>query len=332
MFTAPVETAKVNARSELLYFPCGLGGISITLNACIIYVYMAIPESQLEVWSNQGAVTTSASTYAAIQRALDRHQWPSTMAQESFLQGSYANATNVRGNSDVDIVVVDTSLFYHNLDDQDFRRLGLTYGTHSYSDFRREVIAALVNHFGASAVDSSGSKAIRVKGDNNRLDADVLPACEFHNYQNSVYQGKGIAFFTNPQNERIVNYPKQHIENGQSKNANLRTSGRYKSSVRMFKNIREKIIGADASLRSAFPSYFVECLIYNVPDRCFQYSRTSTFLDSAGFLSDAFTSGTAKDFRTGSEWHVLFGHHSVQWSESDARVLVDKMIQYWNNY
>lgn len=293
---------------------------------------MAISESQLQTWSNQGAVTSSAATYAAIDRALAAHNWPPEMSQKSFLQGSYANATNVRGNSDVDIVVEDTSLYYHNLSTDEFQRLSLTPGTHSHSDFRREVIAALSNYFGSLAVDTSGSKAIKVKGDSGRLEADVLPAHEYHNFDNGILQVKGITFFTHPDGQQIINFPKQHIENGQTKNGPYRTSGRYKPTVRMFKNLRERLIEGDEQLRKRFPSYFVECLIYNIPNQHFQYSLTNTFINGVNFLSQGFQDGSAQKFTTGSEWHWLFGPHVVQWSENDARALVDMMIEYWNNY
>ncbi len=300
-------------------------------NACIIHVYMAISESQLETWSHQGAVTSSASTYAAIDRALSNHNWPSGMSQKSFLQGSYANSTNIRGNSDVDIIVEDTSLYYHNLSSDEFSRLNLSPGTHNYQDFRREVISALTNHFGSAAVDTSGSKAITVAGQNGRLKADVLPAFEYHNYENSVLQVKGITFFTHPAGQQIINYPKQHIDNGQAKNGGYRTNGNYKPSVRMFKNLREQLIAGNDSLRSKFPSYFVECLIYNVPDGKIRNSRSDTFVDSVNFLAESFRDGSARKFTTGSGWHWLFGAHSVQWSENEAKEFVDGLISYWNN-
>ena len=71
---------------------------------------MPIPESQLETWSHQGATVTSAATHRSIRAALDAHDWPDAMRLNPYLQGSYANATNIRGNSDVDLTTIPPSL------------------------------------------------------------------------------------------------------------------------------------------------------------------------------------------------------------------------------
>lgn len=292
---------------------------------------MPFSDAQLSIWSNQGATTSSAATYAAVRRALERHEWPSEMGWDAFLQGSYANATNIYGNSDVDIVVEDTRLYYHNLNDTEFQNLRLSPGTHSHLDFRREVIAALSNHFGSREVDTSGTKTIKVVPGSGRLRADVLPAHEYHYYENGNLRGKGITFFTHPTQQQIVNYPKQHIENGQAKNGGYRTNGNYKPSVRMFKNMRERIVGGNDQLRARYPSYFVECLIYNVPDRHIGFSRSSTFVNSVNYLSEALNDGSAREFTTASGWHWLFGPDSVQWSEADAKAFVTDLISLWND-
>ena len=66
---------------------------------------MGIPESQFQRWANRGAVTTAKKTHASIRNALALHEWPGNLDHEVYLQGSYRNATNIRGDSDVDIVV-----------------------------------------------------------------------------------------------------------------------------------------------------------------------------------------------------------------------------------
>ena len=82
---------------------------------------MSIPESQLKVWCNQGATVTSANTHASIRIALAAHTWPAGMPYNAYLQGSYPNYTNIRGNSDVDLVVETNGVYYENLSDADRR-------------------------------------------------------------------------------------------------------------------------------------------------------------------------------------------------------------------
>src|SRR4051794_20212745 len=78
-------------------------------------VPMAIPLSQLQVWSTRPDPRRSAETYASIRAALQGSTHLRPYDFEVYLQGSYANATNVRADSDVDIVVQLTSAFRRNL-------------------------------------------------------------------------------------------------------------------------------------------------------------------------------------------------------------------------
>ena|SRR5207253_11202538 len=123
---------------------------------------MSIPESQLKTWTGQGSVTNSASTHSVLRNALATHKWPSVMNYTDYLQGSYANTTNVRGDSDVDIVIECTSIFYNNLSEDEKKSLGLSPGKHSFNDFRNEVISALIAYYGSKYVDTSGANSVKV--------------------------------------------------------------------------------------------------------------------------------------------------------------------------
>jgi tRNA nucleotidyltransferase (CCA-adding enzyme) len=76
---------------------------------------MAIPLAQLVTWSNQGAVTTSSAAYASIKHALTKNTSPLVgKGLDIFLQGSYANDTNIYGDSDVDVVVFYDETFHYD--------------------------------------------------------------------------------------------------------------------------------------------------------------------------------------------------------------------------
>jgi tRNA nucleotidyltransferase (CCA-adding enzyme) len=69
---------------------------------------MPIPFSRLNTWSNQGATTTSSTAYNSVRTALLKSTSPlANRGVDIFLQGSYANATNIYGDSDIDVVVGD---------------------------------------------------------------------------------------------------------------------------------------------------------------------------------------------------------------------------------
>ena len=77
---------------------------------------MTIPQSQLQTWANQGATDAAERTHHSLKRALEAYKkWPDGVTYETYLQGSYLNSTNIRGDSDVDLVAELTSVFYSNL-------------------------------------------------------------------------------------------------------------------------------------------------------------------------------------------------------------------------
>lgn len=140
---------------------------------------MGLSESQLQTWSNQGATTNSQKTYASIKSALGAYQWPSEFSYDTYLQGSYRNSTNTRGNSDVDVVAQLTSSFRYSLSDlneSQQRAFHASYpaASHGWTEFRDHLEQALVSYYGRGKVQS-GRKCLTVQ--TPYLEADVL-ACQ----------------------------------------------------------------------------------------------------------------------------------------------------------
>lgn len=288
---------------------------------------MSIPESQLETWSHQGAVTKSAETHKSVRAALAAHTWPTRMGHYEYLQGSYPNATNIRGNSDVDLAVQTDSVHYSNLTQEEKQRLRLTTGAFRWGEFRDEVATALKTYYGAALVDDSGNKSIKVLPSSGRLPADIVPCVLYREYKDLGLIAEGMTFWTRNTNTQVINYPKIHIKNGSSKNDS--TSGHYKPSVRMFKNARENVTSPGVNGGSKYPSYFVECLLYNVPATCYSSSRQNTFVDVLNHLSETSDNNTLSKFVTQSGRHWLFGTAPWQWNEADARSLVNDLVELW---
>jgi hypothetical protein len=146
---------------------------------------MPIDETQLDTWSRQGAVKQSRDTYASIKPVLESKNAPyAGKTFQTFLQGSYANDTNVYADSDVDVVIQLDSTFHYNLNSLSepqkaaFRQAYPAAAYH-YSDFKRDVIAWLSSKYQRV---KPGSKAVFVPGGDNRRDTDVLVATQFRRY------------------------------------------------------------------------------------------------------------------------------------------------------
>lgn len=285
---------------------------------------MPIPESQLKSWSNLGSQQASAKTYRSIKKALTEYSWPTAMDHKVYLQGSYPNFTNIRGDSDVDIVVETTNVFYHNILYEHQAHYGLTHrGSYDWKQFRAEVKAALSNYYGHNEViESRSGKCIKVLGKGGRLNADVVPCVTYKKYTNYSHFVTGITFWTN-YDVQVINYPKIHIKNGSDKN--FRCGENYKKTVRIFKNARNAV-------NSDFPSYFLECMLYNVPTNCFSGCNGEIFCNVLNFLNRAKTDGTLQNFQCQNEQQSMFGNELHQVSIYSAHILIEQLKDLWNHW
>lgn len=297
---------------------------------------MAIPEQQLETWSHQGSTAQSATTYEAIRKVLEDSRAPyAGKKYRIFLQGSYANDTNIRGaESDIDIAVCITSSNYYDLDnlsdaEKECFNSSLSPGNYSFKDFREELFAWLQANFGAGV--KSGNKAIFVPGNGSRRDADVLPCFEHRRYMSfpsraqATYR-EGICFWSKKGN-KIVNYPVQHSDNCTSKHQ--ATSSRFKPNVRVMKNIRNKMVDGGYIEDGTAPSYFLEGMLWNVTNGEFSSSYQETFLASMIWLEKS--DHSKLKCANGYHWLIRYGHQ-VCWNQGDFDFFRAGALQFWQDY
>ncbi len=291
---------------------------------------MAIPETQLSTWSDHGAQDLSKRTHEAIHRVLDAYRWPTGMTREFYLQGSYRNDTNIRGDSDVDIVLELTSAFDHDASslsqyERDMLDSSFQPATYGWNDFRRETLKALEGGFGRGMV-AQGNKSIRLKADPPRLAADVVVCMKHRRYSNYYSYTEGITFWALNDKRWIINYPKEHHKNGASKSN--RTWDRYKRTVRMFKNARNQLQSIGRIRANLAPSYFVECLLFNAPDWAFQTSFQETYCSIVNWMAQSKLDELV--CQNGQQW--LFGPSPEQWSVADAKALANQFAHLWNDW
>ena len=282
---------------------------------------MRIPELQLSSWAGLGAQRGSATTYNSIKVAFASHAWPHGMDYNVYLQGSYANHTNIRGDSDVDIVVEGTSTFYHNVPAELLQQYLISPARYSWNQFRAEVERALAAYYGSTVV-VEGNKCLKVAGQGGRLNADVIPCNTYRHYYDELRYAEGIAFWTRS-GTQIVNFPKLHTEHGTRKNEACSTH--YKPNVRVFKNARNRC-------NNSLPSYFLECLLFNVPDSRFEAAFASTFFRVVQYLADAKKTGTLASFVCQNGQQKLFGPALHQADLASAWRAIDDLANLWNRW
>src|ERR1035437_7211077 len=301
-------------------------------------------EAQLETWSNPGAGVSAQATHTSIRAALCANTSPiremlTRGDVEIYLQGSYKNHTNIRGDSDVDVVVELKSTFSHEtsaLTPVDLGRFRQIYPvpTYCWNDFRGNVLTALQYYYGRSVQITPVKKALRVPRMSGTVGAHVIVAVEHREY--SYFAGGvtqpsriGVAFWSQPDNRRVVNFPKQHCENGEQKNSAQRAAGWYKPSVRIFKNARSYLVERGKLGEYVAPSYFVESLLFNVPDSCFGRSYSDTVIAAWNWLETACNPAalTCPNGQT-----LLFGHSPEQWSIESAQAFLLAFKDLWENW
>jgi hypothetical protein len=298
---------------------------------------MPIPQAQLDIWSHQGAITTSAAAYASVRTALLAARSPlSGRGVEIYLHGSYANDTNTYADGDVDIVVLYDKTFYKDMSAlAPFARVvhEATFGpaTYTWSQLREDVLSALRLHFGTASV-RPGKKTIKVRTASGRKEADVLPAVQFRRYAsfvdaNNLLAHWGIQFFDSAGNA-IVAYPKYHIERGAGKSSPARTGGKYKPTVRVFKNLRNYLLDNHLLADGVAPSYLIECALHNVPDHLFRGSFTSTIPAILGYLLHTPYAG----FLCQNGVTTLIGTGLTQWPENNFAQFVVTANEAWQNW
>lgn len=296
---------------------------------------MAIPEAQLETWSAQGAVTQSKNTYASIKNLLESASSPfSAKAFSIFLQGSYGNDTNIYADSDVDIVVRLDSTF--NYDDTQLtvaEKFGFdaAYPVEHYGfwDFRNHIHGWLVANYGGTV--HPGKKAIWVAGNGYRRNADVLPCVSFRNYRhfNSMSdQGyaEGICFFTTD-GSQIINYPRQHSDNLTRKHQ--QTNGWLKPTVRIVKNLRNRMIADGLINEGLAPSYYLEGMLYNVPSLLFGKSYKDTIENALSWLANT---DRTKLVCPNEQYYLLRNASSGSWNPIHCEQFLANAINTWLNW
>jgi hypothetical protein len=296
---------------------------------------MPIPESQLETWSHLGSVTQSAQTYETIRKVLNDSASPYYPKDFSiFLQGSYGNDTNVYRDSDVDIVIRLNQTYYADTSSltedakSNYEKVFST-ATYAYADFKADVLAWLTKAYGAAVV--AGKKAILIKGNGTRRDADVLVCTQHRRYRTwsngtDDQHDDGICFWGSD-GTQIINFPKQHAENCTTKHQG--TSQWFKPVVRVYKNMRNHMIDDGYIAAGVAPSYFMEGMLWNAPAGHFGKSYEDTFVNTFNWVltADKTQLACANDLF----WLVRDNSHTC-WPTENLDMYLAAAKKYWDDW
>ena len=278
---------------------------------------MAIPESTLSQWSHHRSAKASKQAHVSIRDALATYEGLSEFKPEVFLQGSYKNGTNLSRASDVDVVV---RLPYQlkprlvALTGQQLQRDADHQAAHErWRSFRRLALRAMRERYGDAV--KSGRKTLKLEKGELHADADLVVTLSHRN---------AIGFYLPDEKRWVISYPQQHHERGAEKEE--ATGRRFKRTIRMFKAARNRLVERETLTRDDAPSYFIECLLYNVPNHLFKRKRAATYTGILNWLETA----KLKGLKCQNGKVPLFGGGREQWTVDKARALVSSMQELWD--
>ncbi len=232
---------------------------------------MNFSEQQLINWSKPVSTSEDQKCQNAINQVTAALKAKFGNRVSIFLQGSYRNNTNVRQNSDVDIVMRYDDAYYPDLQrlsdiDKAMYNSQRTSAGYNFDELKSDTLAALEAVFTTDV--ERKNKCIQVNGNSYRITADVIPCFVLKRFRTlQTVEAEGIKFYSDDSNE-IISFPNQHYSNGTTKTN--QTYRLYKRMVRILKVINYRLIDEGKISDKLASSFFIECLVYNVSNDNFK--------------------------------------------------------------
>lgn len=293
-------------------------------------------EDTLRTWAQRPSDSEQARierTERMVREALGHSTDSRVQNAYVFAKGSVKNNTNIRADSDIDICVRASGVFYPEYPGN---TSGATFGNQSvdytFTTFRRGVEEALVEYFGLADVDTAGSKAIRVRASasGSRIDADVVPAFEHRRYINSSTAAyyEGIEIRPKGGGASVINWPGQNYGNGVTKHSD--TYRRYKKMVRIIKRMRSAMrdIGVESAHNAQ--SFLIESLLWNVPDDHYGFDSLEEDLTNifSYLKSQLVSTSLVTEWGEVNELKYLF-RPQQKWTRASAEAFVKDASDYF---
>lgn len=285
---------------------------------------MKYSEETLQSWTaplSNSEENRAENTIRMIRSAIDSSDRLSNMDIEVFTQGSFANNTNVRSESDVDVCVMLKDTFHTEYPKGKVREdYGFKASSLGYEQYRGMVKNALNAKFKAEHI-YDGDKSLKIHENTYHVDADVVPVFQLRNYYylNSSVPDKFVegTWFKTRSGKEISNYPKKHIENGVKKNKE--TNKKYKKTVRIMKHIKNNMVEDGITNGDIITSFLIECLIYNTPNTVLTgyNSWNETVKQTIIYLYNEINNGKHSDWAEVSG--ILYLFKNRKWTAQDAK-------------
>lgn len=193
-----------------------------------------------------------------------------------YLHGSYANNTNIYFPSEIEIAVelkqtqefnglsLDSDTVNYRIYNNYFVDIQLEFGP---EQFRELLFNELSDMIGAKCLDKDKTIILPTVA-KIKHGISIMPCFSFK-YSDSIGESfNGVLLYDKSTDADIVTFPRLHSENGQAKDKACGSN--FKKCVRLFKTLNALAVREFELLaENTSTGYFIECLLYNVPDYLF---------------------------------------------------------------
>jgi len=182
-----------------------------------------------------------------------------------YIHGSYANVTNIFFPSNLEICVeLKIPQHEYTLSNNYFVAHNMPFAPR---DFRAALRDALSEIIDPNCTENDKCIIIPQFG-KLRHTVEITPCFSFEYTEPEGARFKGVLLYDAAVGADIITFPKVHAKNGQTKD--VKCEGNFKRMVRLFKSLNA--VYARENETSATRGYFIECLLFNVPDALFRGS------------------------------------------------------------
>lgn len=101
--------------------------------------------------------------------------------------------------------------------------------------------------------------------------------------------------------------------------------------MRIHKNLREKVVGDGHITRDVAPSYFLEGLLYNVPNEKFRSSFQDCFVNAITWIR---TEADKSKLICANEQYYLLSENSTHtsWTPANCDRFLQEAVALWNRW
>jgi len=243
-----------------------------------------------------------------------------------YIHGSYANNTNIFFPSNLEICVeLKVKPYAYRLTDNYYVQHELEFTPKAFREMLFETLFEII----APNCDQNDKCIIMEKFGKLRHTVEITPCISFEYTEVNGALFKGVILHDTTKHADIATFPKLHAKNGQTKD--IMCEGNFRRIVRLFKSL-----AAVHSRETGAPmvrGYFIECLLFNVPDTLFRGSASGPspqlekdilqeiFLKVLNYLMHANIDG----FVCQNLVWQLFGTAAEFWNPADAHRFISAM-------